>query len=236
MSQKSEYIATRQLSTQSLEQIQAAGLRLRTVPLIDSRQVRLGRPLDGLAERWIFTSAKAVKSLLAQDRQAFLAAAAARTLAVVGEKSTRLLKEQGLTVAVTAPQAEALTELLIAAYEPGGATYFCGNRSMETLPNLLQFAGFKLETYPVYETLLMPQEVSWKTAKGALFFSPSAVDSYFQENSWPVEKTAFAIGTTTAKALATAGVKQIETAGYPSEAALIQKLLTWENAHVPATD
>ncbi len=76
-------------------------------------------------------------------------------------------------------------------------TFFCGNLRRDELPDKLSRSGITVNELVVYETVLTPHMIS-KNYDGILFFSPSAVNSFFSVNH-PNEKMAFfAIGDTTA--------------------------------------
>lgn len=78
--------------------------------------------------------------------------------------------------------------------------FFCGDHRLDTLPAKLKKAGINCIEIPVYETKLTPQLVE-KRYDGILFFSPSAVQSFFSVNSLPAYTVVFAIGETTALAV-----------------------------------
>jgi uroporphyrinogen-III synthase len=75
--------------------------------------------------------------------------------------------------------------------------FFCGNRRREDLPGILQGAGITVQEVIVYETIETPVALDTRF-DGILFFSPSAVDSFFSANSMDESTVCFAIGNTTA--------------------------------------
>lgn len=90
-----------------------------------------------------------------------------------------------------------LIELDYDAYRP---VFFCGNRRLDTLPFLFKTKNIALEEVLVYQTMTRASEIK-KTYHGILFFSPSAVESFFVFNDFPPHTVAFCIGATTANAL-----------------------------------
>lgn len=77
--------------------------------------------------------------------------------------------------------------------------FFCGNQRRNELPEGLREAGIKVNEFVIYENVPTPAVVN--DYDGILFFSPSAVKSYFSVNR-PTPKTVFfAIGSTTAAQL-----------------------------------
>jgi uroporphyrinogen-III synthase len=116
-------------------------------------------------------------------------------------KTTRMLVEELLQLPVkgTGDDAAALAEAIISADEKE-LLFFCGNIRRDTLPVKLREAGINLEETIVYHTLATPHRVG-KDYKSILFYSPSAVESYFSANKAAPEAVLFAIGPTTADAI-----------------------------------
>lgn len=116
----------------------------------------------------------------------------------VGEKTRSLLVEKGLKVIKTAKNSEELGEFIAKNHQNDSFYYFCGRERREELPSILkseEIAFFEVKTY---KTELKPRKFDQKW-DGILFFSPSAVISFFSENN--TENTpAFCIGETTATA------------------------------------
>ncbi|WP_160713934.1 uroporphyrinogen-III synthase [Chitinophaga solisilvae] len=78
--------------------------------------------------------------------------------------------------------------------------FFCGNQRRDELPEMLQQAGIQVNEMVIYENVPTPA-VTAEKYDGILFFSPSAVKSFFSANTLPPETVCFAIGSTTAAAL-----------------------------------
>lgn len=78
--------------------------------------------------------------------------------------------------------------------------FFCGNKRRDELPNIIKNAGVNVHEIVVYETIETPS-ISTKDFDGILFFSPSAVKSFFSVNQLNKKIICFAIGDTTASAI-----------------------------------
>ncbi|MFN2456573.1 MAG: uroporphyrinogen-III synthase [Chitinophagaceae bacterium] len=78
--------------------------------------------------------------------------------------------------------------------------FFCGNKKRDELPAILKDAGVKVHEVVVYETVETPQVVT-DGLNAIMFFSPSAVQSFFSANELEKETVCFSIGETTAKAI-----------------------------------
>jgi uroporphyrinogen-III synthase len=79
--------------------------------------------------------------------------------------------------------------------------FFCGNKRRDELPAILSKAGVIINEVVVYETIETPV-VSTNGIDGILFFSPSAVNSFFIMNKLDSQTVCFAVGQTTAKTIA----------------------------------
>ena len=99
-----------------------------------------------------------------------------------------------------ADNAAALSEKIIATPGVSKAYFFCGNLRRDELPENLKEHGIEVEELTVYHTSFTPQHIS-KDYDGILFFSPSAVESFFLKNDVVHNTKFFAIGKTTAEAL-----------------------------------
>ncbi len=75
--------------------------------------------------------------------------------------------------------------------------FFCGDQRRDELPDALDQAGIRVNAIEVYRTTATPQR-NTDHFDGVMFFSPSAVKSFFSMNEAGPETTVFAIGSTTA--------------------------------------
>ncbi|MGZ3837708.1 MAG: uroporphyrinogen-III synthase [Flavisolibacter sp.] len=79
--------------------------------------------------------------------------------------------------------------------------FICGDKRRDELPDRLRDAGVRVSEITVYETVETPQVVD-RDWDAVLFFSPSAVQSFFAANRLSEKTVCFAIGPTTAGCLA----------------------------------
>ena len=101
----------------------------------------------------------------------------------------------------TADNAKALSERMLSD-NIQEAYFFCGDQRLDILPDILKKHGVKLTELIVYDTRLSPVPIT-NQPDAILFFSPTAVRSYFSINSLsPSPATlVFAMGKTTAAEL-----------------------------------
>lgn len=95
------------------------------------------------------------------------------------------------------------------------------------LANGLAGSGIILKEIFLYKTEQAPVKID-RDYNGVLFFSPSAVSSFFSENITDDKTTFFVIGTTTAKALS-AYCSHVITSDEPSQESVINKLIEYYN-------
>ena len=74
-------------------------------------------------------------------------------------------------------------------------TYFCSERRLDELPSILEKNHIKVNEIEAYKTILDTEKIDSKI-EGVMFYSPSTVQSYMQNND--VDKIAYCIGETTA--------------------------------------
>jgi uroporphyrinogen-III synthase len=104
--------------------------------------------------------------------------------------------------------------------------FFCGNIRRDELPNKLKSQKVKVEEVVVYETIEIENVVS-KAYDGILFFSPSAVKSFFKNNKVAQQTQLFAIGKTTAETLRQFANKKIIVANTTDKIELARQAIAY---------
>lgn len=153
--------------------------------------------LDFTNEYLIFTSQNAVEMVLNHPKVESLRT---RKCFCLGDKTANLLQNNQFEICVKAQNAQELAEIITQKYAVNSFTFFSGNLRLDTLPALLNQKKIVWNEIQVYETVLQPNKIALETA-GILFFSPSGVQSFLQDNEIG-NAQCFCIGKTTAKALA----------------------------------
>lgn len=97
----------------------------------------------------------------------------------------------------TANDAASLAELIAEDRFTDEVIFFCGDQRRDELPGILSSHDIEVNEIVVYQTITVPHIIT-KNYQGMLFFSPSAVVSFFQKNKLPATTILFAIGNTTA--------------------------------------
>jgi uroporphyrinogen-III synthase len=144
----------------------------------------------------IFTSRNSVESVLANKNADHFKTVKSFC---VGEKTKFLLEENGFEVIFCSDYAAELASVICNQYQKDSFTFFSGSLRQDILPDAMQLAQIRYDEVEVYETTLTPHKAGAKP-DGILFFSPSAVESYLQENTI-TDEMCFCIGNTTASAV-----------------------------------
>jgi len=144
----------------------------------------------------IFTSKNAVLSVLKNEKTNLLKQI---KCICVGEKTQKLLIENGFEVLDFAHYAEDLTHLIAEKHSDKSFTFFCGNLRRDVLPNFFKENNIEFQEVQVYKNDLSSRKITDKF-DSILFFSPSGIHSFLQENKI-TDEICFCIGTTTSEGL-----------------------------------
>ena len=170
------------------------GISLTQANFIQTKAVEF--ELESISEMLLFTSQNAVESVLQNSKIELLKQHKA---ICVGSKTKELLEKNGFTVVASQDYAANLAPMIISDFANKSFTFFAGNLRRDTLPNAMNLNRIVFKEIRVYETTMAPQKING-IFDGILFFSPSGVESYLQNNTIE-NQICFCIGTTTADAL-----------------------------------
>jgi hydroxymethylbilane synthase len=113
----------------------------------------------------------------------------------VGRKTKRFVERKIGKVKHTENSAKSLAEYLVDYIEGTHVTYFCSNLRLDDLPTILADNQIEVNEVIAYETKHESHQID-DSVEGVMFYSPSTVQSYKQENDDDI--IAFCIGDTTA--------------------------------------
>ena len=116
----------------------------------------------------------------------------------VGEKTQKLLERNGQKVIKMAEKSSILADFILKNAKNESFLFFTGNQRMPEIEAAFQRENKALEVIETYTTTAQPKAVGNYDA--VLFYSPSGVESFLQNNSLE-DSTSFAIGETTALSL-----------------------------------
>lgn len=148
--------------------------------------------IDEIPENIIFTSKNSVKAILDHPSKRQLQQ---KNIFCVGEKTAAFLEKNGFSVSKTADYGADLASEILRNHSEEKFLFFCGKQRHEALPEALKEAGVNLKEVEVYDTQMNTKKMDRNFA-GVLFFSPSGVRSFCDQNDL-FNSVAFCIGTTT---------------------------------------
>ena len=140
----------------------------------------------------VITSKNAVESLITNYSAIELQF---KNIYCVGRRTKRLVENKIGKVKHYENNAKKLAEYLVEYMEGNEVTYFCSDLRLDDLPTILKENNIKVNEVEAYQTKFDSIKID-VTIEGVMFYSPSTVQSYVQENN--ADAIAFCIGETTA--------------------------------------
>jgi len=228
---RTRILCTRPLSSSLLETAATCGLDVTVQsfteihPIITETVWAAVQPLLPQQATVVFTSAHAVESLynyyLHRPDSYYvphwdICCLEAGTLQAVQKDMAQC------TIKATAANATELAHAIAALPGIQEVYFICGRQRRNELPDILQQRHITVHEIVVYENAATPVKLDTTAYAGALFFSPSAVHSFFSVNTLPATAVCFAIGQTTGKALQEAANNKIIVGERASAFGLLQ--------------
>jgi uroporphyrinogen-III synthase len=170
----------------------------------------------------VFTSMNAVKAV--KDH---ISIKPAWDIFSIGQTTKELITDffGAENIVATANDANSLADTIIER-NVQEVFFFCGDQRRDELPGKLKAKNIKVEEIKVYTTIPTAQKLS-NYYDGILFFSPSAVESFFSVNSIDDNVVLFAIGNTTADAINERARNKVIIAEQPGKEALVRKMMAY---------
>ena len=130
------------------------------------------------------------------------------------------------SIAGTGDNALELADTLLENEEAEEVIFFCGNQRRDELPNKLRKQQITVSEIVVYETVAIHHKL--KTNYDAvLFFSPSAVESFFSSNRLTAATIVFAIGNTTRQTVQRFCKNKIVVSREPGKEMLVKQAIDY---------
>jgi uroporphyrinogen-III synthase len=223
-------LCTQPLSEEMIEFAKSKGIRAyclsftRTQPILETELERILGPFSRVPIRAIFTSKSAVEIV-----SSYLPGKKPDWKIYCTGPSTRLAVEAHFgekCIFAVAPSAAALAEAILARKGSGEMIFFCGRQRRDELPEMLSRGGIHVREIQVYESIPTPQPISM-AYDGICFFSPGAVRSFFSLNAVPESTVFFALGKTTAEALAEYSQNEVIISETPAKEKLMEQALEY---------
>ncbi len=154
---------------------------------------RIPKPiLKGKIDNVVITSQNAVEAIttiVPMEELQF------KNIYCVGRRTKKLIESKIGKVKHSENSAKALADHLVEFIEGTEVTYFCSNIRLDELSKTLEENHINVNEVEAYQTVLDSVKLDSKV-EGVMFYSPSTVESYIQDNS--ADKIAYCIGDTTA--------------------------------------
>jgi uroporphyrinogen-III synthase len=195
-------LSTRPVNESQVEKAKLKGIALDTISFIETEPIQtieVQQEIEWASTEQatvVFTSMNAVESVT-EMLDGFVPA---WRIYCIGFKTKELITSYfgADAIAGTADNASELADTIIENEETDEIIFFCGNQRRDALPRKLRKLDIDVNEIVVYETIIVHHTVD-KKYDGVLFFSPSAVESFFKKNELPKSTVVFAIGNTTAE-------------------------------------
>ena len=229
MQNKIEILCTRPVDESIKDLCAANNISVEVISFIDTtpiETVEVQQEIENallLSTAVVFTSMNAVEAVA----EFLFDAQPAWRIYCMGNTTQQLVKKYfgEDRIAGTAIDAAALADAIIAADEEE-VIFFCGDIRRDELPQALESSNINVQEIVVYETIAVPHKIE-KEYHGILFFSPSAVESFFSANKAAAQTVFFSIGNTTAAAIKKFSGNKIIIGDEPGKNALLEKALEY---------
>jgi uroporphyrinogen-III synthase len=197
---------------------------IKTEPALTSEVIKEVQEASAESEALTFTSSNAVEAMATiLDLQK--TTLVGRKIFCIGHATKESVVKYfgGRLIAGFADNAKELAKTILDA-NVRGVIFFCGDQRRDELPELLKKNNIGVNEIIVYKTILTPQKIE-KKYDGILFFSPSAVKSFFENNILDGQTVLFAIGSTTANEIKRFSKNKVAVSDVPDGKILLQKAI-----------
>jgi hydroxymethylbilane synthase len=168
-------------------------------------------------ENVVITSKNAVEALLTNFSAIELQF---KNIYCVGRRTKRLVENRIGEVKHSENNAKKLADYLVEFMEGSEVSYFCSDLRMDDLPTILEENNIKVNEIEAYQTKFDGLKID-DNVEGVMFYSPSTVKGFKQENIVKDKAIAFCIGESTAKE-ASKHFKDVRVAKLPTVESVIE--------------
>lgn len=226
---KISVLCTRAISDTLVLKASTQNIAIDVVPFIETDIIRstdIAAQVRQLAQKKItaiFTSINAVEAVVSQ-----LTHIPDWTICCLGGMTKDIIIDffGESKIAITAKNASALADKIVVANPTSEAVFFCGDQRLDELPKILRMHYIEVKELIVYKTIQTPVYIE-KNYDGIIFFSPSAVHSFFSVNTLPTTVVLFSIGKTTAATISTYCVNLVITSEWPGKEQMVDVVINY---------
>ena len=229
MSQNKIFIlSTRLVDDELIREAKAKDVLVDVMPFIrtesiSSTELKKIKQALSISKTVVFTSNNAVEAVISEIEDQKIT----WRIFCIGHSTKRSVEEYfgKKSIAGVADNAKELAQLIISA-GISEATFFCGDQRRDVLPDQLRKNNIEVKEVVVYKTVATPGKIK-KKYDGILFFSPSAVKSFFQENKLDQQVILFAIGSVTAEEIKKFSKNKIVISDVPDKGILLDSVAAY---------
>jgi uroporphyrinogen-III synthase len=130
------------------------------------------------------------------------------------------------SIIASAKNASLLARKIIETGNIEEVVFFCGDQRLDDLPETLRANKINVHEIIAYHNLQTPHDVQ-EDYDGILFFSPTAVHSFFLMNTIRTNVVLFSIGRTTTATIQSYCSNKVITSEWPGQENLLDKVLEY---------
>jgi uroporphyrinogen-III synthase len=231
---KINILSTRPLQQAIIDKAAAKNIQIDAIPFIETEIIAddmlKQKIIDFSSEQLtvVFTSMNAVEAVAVHLNHA----KPAWKICCIGSTTKKLVKETfGETaIAGSADSASSLADVIIQQENISSVIFFCGNQRRDELPEKLTDHNIEVKEIVVYKTMPSSYQIT-RDYNAVVFYSPSAVASFFSSNKLFEQVILFAIGNTTANEIKKYVRNKIIIAEEPSKELLIEQAINFFQAN-----
>jgi len=222
-------LCTRNLDQQIIKKAEEHNIRITTLPFIEIKSATSASFINQVSQLSLqkinvaFTSINAVESVAQHinenpDWKIFCIGGVTKDAAGkhFGEAS----------IIASARNASMLSRKIIEQKNIKEVIFFCGDQRLDDLPETLRVNNIRVQEVIAYHASQTPHDVE-EDYDGIMFFSPSAVHSFFSVNTIRTDVVLFSIGKTTTATINTYCVNKVITSEWPGQENLLEKILEY---------
>ncbi len=221
-------LSTRPLDKESIAAANAKGIAVDEISFIETTShlsaeiIEMTKSIIYTDATVVFTSMNAVEAVATQLHNA----QPEWEIYCIGNTTQVLVKKYfpKATIKASAESALALAEKIIEAKQTDNLIFFCGDNRRDELPKKLIENNITVTEIEVYNTIQVNHTID-KIYDGILFFSPSAVESFFKTNTLVSKTIIFAIGLTTGATVKQFSSNRIVVSEMPGKINLLEKAI-----------
>ena len=199
------------------------------IKIEEIKNADFGAAVNTNLPNYIFTSKNAVRCFAKQVLENKIKVNRKAVMCALSGETQKTLADEGFTATITADNAADLARKIIREKSFTEALFFCGDKRRDELPEILKEEGILLKELVLYKNIEQAKKID-SSFQAIMFFSPSAIQSFFKENVLPKTVACFCIGYTTANALKEYKItNKIIVSNYPSQQVMIDVVLNYFN-------